>query len=166
MTEFKARPTVYKGTQMRSRLEAGYAAWLDKNGFRWEYEPCAFATEDGQYLPDFRLHEVRLLSPPVGTRTVYVEVKHESYDWGTADADRLLRSMCVILHSEPDAILITVQPVAPYASLGVVATDPSTGEPRTGAGMWVLADRDGPPGLAWPLWGESAPWYGEYWKVP
>lgn len=48
-----ARPTIYKGIKMRSRLEADYAAWLDKVGWSWEYEPQCFASEDGQWLPDF-----------------------------------------------------------------------------------------------------------------
>ncbi len=75
---FKARPTVYKGIQMRSRLEAGFATWLDKHHFEWEYEPYALATDDGQYLPDFVLGNVfaAWLPKPV---TVVVEVKPNSY---------------------------------------------------------------------------------------
>lgn len=53
MTQIKARPTLYKGIQMRSRLEADYAADLDKQGYRWAYEPECFASETGQWLPDF-----------------------------------------------------------------------------------------------------------------
>lgn len=51
----RARPTVYKGIKMRSRLEARYAAFLDGYGIHWEYEPDCFADETGQYLPDFRI---------------------------------------------------------------------------------------------------------------
>jgi predicted nuclease of restriction endonuclease-like RecB superfamily len=42
---------------MRSRLEAQFAAqYADFLGSRgWEYEPCAFADERGDYLPDFKL---------------------------------------------------------------------------------------------------------------
>lgn len=50
----KARPTTYKGVRMRSRLEAGFAAWLDDAGVEWQYEPeCYSAPELGQWLPDF-----------------------------------------------------------------------------------------------------------------
>ena len=62
MTKHKPRPTVYKGIQMRSRLEAGFAAWLDGRFIKWHYEPCAFADERGQYLPDFELLEFDVAS--------------------------------------------------------------------------------------------------------
>jgi len=78
----KARPTIYNGIKMRSRLEAGFAAWLDRHHFEWEYEPYALATEDGQYLPDFVIHNVFAAwrSEPV---TVFVEVKPDSYSIGS-----------------------------------------------------------------------------------
>jgi hypothetical protein len=47
-TTLTARPTTNRGVQMRSRLEARYAAWLDRHGFTWEYEPRCYATEAGQ----------------------------------------------------------------------------------------------------------------------
>jgi len=37
------RITVYRGIEMRSRLEALAAAYLDRHGFAWEYEPICFA---------------------------------------------------------------------------------------------------------------------------
>lgn len=55
-----ARPTVYKGTQMRSRLEARFAQWMDFHQWEWVYEPECFASADGQYLPDFELLAPRL----------------------------------------------------------------------------------------------------------
>ena len=50
-----ARPTNYRGTQMRSRLEAKVAGALDAAGIPWEYEPHALADGADQWLPDFRL---------------------------------------------------------------------------------------------------------------
>lgn len=47
----KAKPTLYKGIEFRSRLEARWAAFFDLLGWKWEYEPCDF---DGWY-PDFVL---------------------------------------------------------------------------------------------------------------
>lgn len=64
-----ARLTVYRGIQMRSRLEAAWAEQFDALGETWEYEPRCFASEEGQYLPDF------LLTGP----HVYVEVKPASF---------------------------------------------------------------------------------------
>lgn len=55
MTLLKARPTTYRGIQMRSRLEARFAAGLDSLGARWVYEPRAFADGHAQYLPDFQI---------------------------------------------------------------------------------------------------------------
>src|SRR6266568_3037563 len=63
-TQRRGRPTVYTSRdgrrfQMRSRLEAGFAAWLDESGcVDWDYEPCAYATAEGQYLPDFVINNL------------------------------------------------------------------------------------------------------------
>lgn len=66
----KARPTVYNGIKMRSRLEAHYAAYLDANNHPWQYEPECFATETGQYLPDFAITDQT-------EAVAYIEVKPE-----------------------------------------------------------------------------------------
>jgi hypothetical protein len=63
----KAKPTIYKGIQFRSRLEATWAAFFDNIAWRWEYEPAIF---DGPgWLPDFLigpslLVEVKPVSDP------------------------------------------------------------------------------------------------------
>jgi hypothetical protein len=62
------RITVYRGIEMRSRLEALAAAYLDRHGFAWEYEPICFAGMGGQYLPDFRV-----IRPEKAN--VYLEIK-------------------------------------------------------------------------------------------
>jgi hypothetical protein len=95
-TALKARPTTYNGIEMRSRLEARVAAFLDERGIAWEYEPRAFGTKRGQYLPDFRL--TTFLNRPL-----YLEVR------GTVDdVHKLLEirhQMEIVLASEPDATL-------------------------------------------------------------
>lgn len=99
-----ARPTVYKGIKMRSRLEADYASALDRDGKPWEYEPTCFAGPDGQWLPDFRVNDCG-----VG----YVEVKPAHLiEWDTRELegvydriDEILRKMTVAWLSEPDAHL-------------------------------------------------------------
>jgi hypothetical protein len=60
--EIKAIPTVFQGVQMRSRLEARWAAFFTECGWEWTYEPFDF---EG-WSPDFllKLH-----------RPVFVEVK-------------------------------------------------------------------------------------------
>jgi hypothetical protein len=85
----KPRPTIYKGIQMRSRLEALYAQSLDSGGIEWEYEPQCFADEQGQYLPYFRVNH-----------RWWVEVKPES-----ADLHAALAKMHRILSTETDARL-------------------------------------------------------------
>lgn len=53
-----AKPTLYGGYQMRSRLEARWAAMLDELGWEWRYEPCYL----DDWLPDFEV-KVHCLKP-------------------------------------------------------------------------------------------------------
>lgn len=98
----KARPTVYKGIRMRSRLEANFAGALDVfkqrhleagERYEWAYEPECFADETRQYLPDFRV--------TTDKGTVYYELK--GY---LEDSTEVRHLMEVIWLSEPDAALV------------------------------------------------------------
>lgn len=52
--QLKAIPTVYKGVQMRSRMEAQCAVLFDKLGWEWEYEKFSLMLPSGiSYIPDF-----------------------------------------------------------------------------------------------------------------
>lgn len=101
-----ARPTVYKGIKMRSRLEADYAAALDRDGEPWEYEPTCFGGPEGQWLPDFR----------IGHSGTYVEVKPAYLMAGDMEelgdaydrVDKILRQMSAAWLSDPDASLMLV----------------------------------------------------------
>ena len=95
-TRIPARTTMYKGIQMRSRLEADFAAFLDRAGTDWKYEPICFAGPDGQWLPDFRT-EV-----PSGLRT-YFEIKPKPLP--DDEIDRILGQMSVAWLTEPGAVL-------------------------------------------------------------
>lgn len=114
MTDFTPRPTVYNGVQMRSRLEAGFAMWLDEWGFRWEYEPCAFGTGAGQYLPDFRLDDITV--GWLGTKEpIYIEVKHAEWFSKAVKVDRVAlmeANAHIIRENEPRSVLLTAQPKA------------------------------------------------------
>lgn len=98
-TPFKARPTVYKGIEMRSRLEAQWAAefdlWKREEEMEWEYEPFCFANETFQYLPDFKLTWPSLEPTPI-----YVEIK--SY---LPNPVSLMKKMEIIFDSDADANL-------------------------------------------------------------
>jgi hypothetical protein len=89
-----ARPTLYRGIQMRSRLEAKAAAWLDRCSKPWQYEPVCFADERGEYLPDF------VTTMPSG-RSRYWEVK----GW-VPDASPVRARMEIVVSSDPDAVLV------------------------------------------------------------
>lgn len=52
----QALPTIYKGHEFRSRLEARWAIFFDCMGWKWEYEPEAVQTRHGGYLVDFKMH--------------------------------------------------------------------------------------------------------------
>lgn len=151
----KARPTTYKGIEMRSRLEAGFAAWLDQRGFAWSYEPRAFASEAGQYLPDFRIDDLEWLG--IGRGIAYIEVKPSI--WGTrAEVDALRRQMLLIHESEPHALLV-------LAREGWQPTVVLDAEDYPFAICSWCHGSGATPALAW-LYGPSwCPWAGDYWKV-
>ncbi len=71
MTTFAAIPTIYKGVQFRSRLEARWAAYWDIVGFHWAYEPFDLSG----YIPDFLLS----ITHPVNDRC---------YECGWFDAEQ------------------------------------------------------------------------------
>jgi len=171
VTEFKARPTVYKGIQMRSRLEAGFAAWLDMIGdVEWAYEPAAYGDESGQYLPDFLLLNVLIQQhhPRRPERKVFVEVKPKRQD------DELLLSLARILwSSEPQAFLLTVWPEGSTWGLRLICPPTSPdGEGRPMDVVWNMElpclDADGTRfhdkvvhTVLVPL---PTPWHDGYWK--
>ena len=102
------RETFYKGIKMRSRLEADYAADLDRQGYRWGYEPTCFAGPGGQWLPDFGC-----TFADHGDWAIFDEVKpaeplmkriDAASGWGEY-VDTLLRRMTIAWASRPDAML-------------------------------------------------------------
>jgi hypothetical protein len=97
----QARPTLYKGIQMRSRLEADYAAFMDQAGWGWKYEPIVFAGPSGQWLPDFELW-------PESRVPSYVELKPESWLQEDARVAQTLDRMEIAWLSEPKAVLYLV----------------------------------------------------------
>lgn len=99
MPAYTARPTVYRGIKMRSRLEADFARFLDSPEaeiFTWQYEPQCFAGLKGQYLPDFKVNDAS-----------YIEVKPAEI--ARADAEIAIRKMEVIWESEPAACLVLIR---------------------------------------------------------
>lgn len=67
--QIKALETRYAGCRFRSRLEARWAVFFDELGITWEYEPEAFETSCGNYLPDFRI------TTPLDPEPTWFEVK-------------------------------------------------------------------------------------------
>jgi hypothetical protein len=136
---------------MRSRLEAGFAQWLDTwRSVRWTYEPGAFASPRGQYLPDFLAEPFRC-SWLDGERRAYFEVKPASFGWQSewdeevgplsqqqdeaiAQEEALSARMAIILSSEPDAIV-------------------ALAKQRTGGGaqFWVLERTPDDDWIQWPM---------------
>ncbi len=103
MGPFKARPTVYRGTLMRSRLEARFARYLDATGVAWIYEPRAYGGTEGDYLPDFQVIE--------RGHSVFIELKPPMDPETIENADKLERAMErmeIIWESEPAASLMLV----------------------------------------------------------
>lgn len=97
MSDYKiaAIPTVYRGRQYRSRLEAKWAAFFDLIGWRHEYEPFDL----GSWSPDFLIH-------CAGGRRLLVEVK-PLQEFDPAVATKVFDA-CVALgqHKTPTRVLI------------------------------------------------------------
>ena len=75
-------PTVYKGRQYRSRLEAKWAAFFDLVGWQYEYEPCDL----NGWFPDFAIYGKRLDGKET---TILCEVKPiVAFDERTAERRR------------------------------------------------------------------------------
>jgi hypothetical protein len=66
-----AHPTTYKGVNMRSRLEARWAAFFDLVSWRWEYEPIDLPG----WVPDFRVSWDCTHSECDGEHSLLVEIK-------------------------------------------------------------------------------------------
>lgn len=69
--------TKYKGYRFRSRLEARWAVFFDKCGFKWDYEPEGYEIDGVKYLPDFRLYNVCYPRFDDVEKPFFVEVKGE-----------------------------------------------------------------------------------------
>lgn len=121
-----ARPTIYKGVEMRSRLEAWWAERFDKAGVGWEYEPSAFADESGQYLPDFRYTQAR---PGGRTATVYLEAKGV-----VADPAPFCTRMEIIWSTDPTATLMLAEGHGERFWMGYTAPD--------GSAVWCSHEDD------------------------
>lgn len=163
-TRIHARPTVYEGVRMRSRLEAGFAQWADSFGLGVDYEPQAFASAGGQYLPDFRLRYVwvegALWRGDPHDSVLWVEVKPE-LPTGAALV-RLHERMEIIHHSEPDAALAICYK-DPTPGLLVKINDSTSWWPS----VWTIGEHPYHIGVARPLdVAGLLPWPDGYWKGP
>lgn len=85
-----ALPTIYRGTQFRSLLEACWAATLDSLRITWEYEPETFELASGtRYLPDFHLTEIGIWLEVKGPGIPRVEKAYELGQMLTCDCNPL-----------------------------------------------------------------------------
>lgn len=90
--------TEFGGVQMRSQLEAQWAAALDEMGFEWRYEPRRIPLPSGNYLPDFLVRAwcdafyMEVKGPDPTTREMSL-CRELSVDVG---------GLCVLAHGSPD----------------------------------------------------------------
>lgn len=126
---FKAIPTMCRGLQFRSRLEAAWYCYLQDLGFTVTYEPeplHAGTIKDGDelqdlgvWLPDFYLKEVNC----------YVEIKALRDTYDKHDQDSMARAY-VIGYSTPTIIVLG----SPFEYYAVLIEERHKGNP---AG-WVI----------------------------
>lgn len=162
----RARPTIYNGIRMRSRLEAGFAAWLDEAKLSWAYEPECFAGPAGQYLPDFRIDNLTIVGIADDV-TAYVEVKPETWPEATDPRDTILNRTrlrliwpMLIWQSNPRAAFLLLQPGHTHVP---VATYGGPDAPANWlSATWVFADDNNRAGLAIPY---PRPWPDGYWQA-
>lgn len=150
-TTFKARTTYYNGIKMRSRLEASYAQGILDGRVRkllpmtsWEYEPCCFANEHGQWLPDFVIRDIG----PNGMN-MYIEVKPLNWLCGDRkdDLDHLMLRMSAVWAAEPRAVAAIDFAEWPVASDNMQPRISRSGR-GTERGRWLLTIPKAMPGLA------------------
>ena len=93
-------PSVYKGYQCRSRLEARWLCFLDTLGMQFIYEPEGFKFEDGTcYLPDLYFPEIR----------TWAEIKPFIPDDWSPEIHKLRQ---LVIESQRPALLLDAQPDA------------------------------------------------------
>ncbi len=134
--------TSYKGYRFRSRLEARWAVFFDAKGIEYEYEPNAYQTSLGGYLPDFYL--------PNFNDGVFVEVKPRGGFLGDALQKCLELSIgtktpCMLAEGSPDDVYYAILdpeytrnwPVEPWngALMGTFC-------PRYPARFWIDSTED------------------------
>ena len=96
MTDRYSVETSYAAVTFRSRLEARWAAFFDRIGWRWSYEPY----EGDRYLPDFAIHGPSPLL--VEVRPVMVQPEYE----------RQIPTMRIDPHKwEHDLLIVGLDPV-------------------------------------------------------
>lgn len=164
MAVIKARPTIYKGVQMRSRLEAGFAQWLDYWNMDWEYEPQCFGSERGQYLPDFLVRGVRFANTENVAFSLYIETKPDGWPFDEGDDTLdLLDRMSVIYDSVGRVTLALVQP---GPSITMAWAGPNGASNPTMMSWLPVLRSDGTATMALivPAADHETPWSGEWWN--
>lgn len=146
--------------------------------------PCAFGSDKGQYLPDFRLCELTCTWLPVPV-TAYLEVKpsnwpnDEDREGVSGQHEQLMRSMALVWESEPDAVLLLARPptaqlrypegdVSQIAMVDVLDLDLSPSGlnpyPWPSVAFWVECP-DRRLGVGRLVHDRHAPWPDGYWKA-
>lgn len=115
----EAKQTTYSGIEMRSRLEADFARFLDVRGLTWTYEARPFFAKGRGYLPDFQIER------PDGYH--YMEVKPTLREVPAAK-----EKMKIIWATLPSATLI----VACAEGCRWYALEPGETEWRTWVDLW------------------------------
>lgn len=65
---YRVIPTWYNGQKFRSRTEARWAVFFDRQGIEWEYEKEGYDLQGHWYLPDFWLPQVGVWAEVKGKR--------------------------------------------------------------------------------------------------
>lgn len=158
MTHIPARKTIHRGITMRSRLEAGFAHWLDEHQVPWTYEPRAYSGTDGfQYLPDFEA-TLHLEGEPTPCA---IEVKPESWAETRENIDWAHRAQAA-MNANGGPLLIVARNIEVYGGVFWMVVD-GPGDARGYLlPLGLSTTDDGKPNLY--ICHPIRPWMGEWWK--
>lgn len=99
---------MYKGIQMRSRLEADYAGSRERDGVVVKYERKCFASEEGQWLVDFSVDGYYVELKPAGLFEDHLMGLDSRTRRPCIKVDDILKKMAIAHASEPNAPLALI----------------------------------------------------------
>ena len=135
-----AIPTLYRGRMYRSRLEARWAAFFDRLGWTYEYEPFDL----GKWSPDFLLPGLNLM---VEVKPFPASSARSDFDF---DAWGKISQACLQLNRPESILLLPVSPIfRTIAQIGWLGFPEDEFKFKCEAWLGYFQDYDRPKFITW-----------------